>query len=222
MNYKKIKFWALVILIFASLSLFFFADKLGIDNNLSTGNLQNDIPSVIIYILWMTFASATTLPISVILVPGILLFSFQWAIILSFIGIILGAVIMYYLTIILGKDFVDEYVGKHGEKLRIVRSMIKKNSFGILLALNSFYFFPSTLAHVVAGLTKTKFWKFIIPTIIGNFINFFFLGLLTLGFSEGNYNYVYTSLVILVLNSLIPLIIYRKHLMDILRVSFGN
>jgi len=91
-----------------------------------------------------------------------------------------------------------------------------------LLILNSFYFFPSTLAHVVAGLTKTRFWKFIIPTMIGNFINFFFLGLLTLGISEGNYNYVYLSFGILVLNSLIPLLIYRKRVKEILKVSFGK
>ena len=100
----------------------------------------------------------------------------------------------------LWKDFVEDYVGVQGKKLRVVKNMVEENSFGFLLILNSFYFFPSTLAHVVAGLTKTRFWKFIIPTMIGNFINFFFLGLLTLGISEGNYNYVYLSFGILVLN----------------------
>jgi len=108
-NYKKIKFYILVIMILASLSLFLFADKLGLDQKLSAGNLENNLPSVIIYLAWMTFASATTLPISLVLIPGILLFSFQWAIILSFIGIVLGALIIYYLTIFLGKDFVEDW-----------------------------------------------------------------------------------------------------------------
>jgi len=209
-------------MILASLSLFLFADKLGLDQKLSAGNLENNLPSVIIYLAWMTFASATTLPISLVLIPGILLFSFQWAIILSFIGIVLGALIIYYLTIFLGKDFVEDYVGVQGKKLRVVKKMVEENSFGFLLILNSFYFFPSTLAHVVAGLTKTRFWKFIIPTMIGNFINFFFLGLLTLGISRGNYNYVYLSFGVLVLNSLIPLLIYRKRVKEILKVSFGK
>ena len=73
------------------------------------------------------------------------------------------------------KTFVGSMPSWFTEKLRVVKKMVEENSFGFLLILNSFYFFPSTLAHVVAGLTKTRFWKFIIPTMIGNFINYFCL-----------------------------------------------
>ncbi len=219
---KKIKFAILVLMIIASFSVIFFSNQLGLEDIFQRKDLHNDLPSVLIYIAWMIFAASTTFPISVVLIPGIFVFSFWYAIIFTYIGIVIGALITYYLSMYLGRDFADEYAGVHGERIRIVKSLIEKKSFGVLLVLNAFYFFPSNLAHVVAGLTKTRLSRFLIPTIIANFLNFFFISLLTLGVLENNNTYIYTSIISLILISVIPLIIYRKHLKEIFMVSFGK
>ena len=172
---KRIKFAILIIMIVLSFSVVFFSDKLGLDDIFQRKDLHNDISSVLIYIAWMIFAASTTFPISAVLIPGIFVFSFWYAIIFTYIGIVVGALLTYYLSMYLGRDFVDEYTGIKGDKIRIVKELIEKKSFGVLLVLNAFYFFPSNLAHVIAGITKTKLWKFLLPTIIANFLNFTFL-----------------------------------------------
>jgi len=221
-NIKKIKFYILLFMIVVSLSLYLFANELGINQSLVAGELENSPASILVYILWIILANLTTLPVTFILIPGIFLFSFKYVILFSYIGIIFGASITYYLSMYLGKDFVDDYTSVNGTKIRILKEMVNKNPFQILIVLNCFYFFPSTLSYVAAGVTKTNFWKFISAVIIGNFLNFFFLGVLILGIYEGNNYYIYTSLTALILVSLAPLIIYRKYIKEIIIVTFSK
>ncbi|PIN91572.1 hypothetical protein COU57_00075 [Candidatus Pacearchaeota archaeon CG10_big_fil_rev_8_21_14_0_10_32_14] len=219
---KKIKFAILIFMIVASLLVVIFSKEIVKGNIFEKKDLHNDLSSVFIYIAWMVFAASTTFPITTILIPGIFLFSFGYALIYTYVGIVLGALTIYYLSIYLGRDFVNDYTGIRGDKIKIVKGLVEKESFGFLLVLNAFYFFPSNLAHVVAGITKTKFWKFFIPTILANFLNFFFVALLTLGIAENNKSYIYGSTVALFFISVIPLIIYRKHLKEIIYVSFSK
>lgn len=215
---NKIKIIIFVIMIaFSLLSFVFF-----IINGRRIASLPETPISILIYIGWITLATATTLPITVVLVPGIFLFTFKWAMFYGFLGLIIGGLVIYFLSWYLGREFVREYMGIKKGKLKLLDELIEKDPFKLVLVLNCVYFFPSNLAYAMAGITDLKFWKFLFATIIGNFSNFYAVGLLTIGARSGSYLHITSGVIILVLVTLIPLIIYREHLKEIMRVIFSK
>ena len=78
--------------------------------------------SIIIYILLIAIAAATTLPITVTLIVGILFFSFGIAILYAFLGVYLGALFMYLFSRLTGRGILEYYA--RGSKLKALNKLI--------------------------------------------------------------------------------------------------
>jgi len=176
--------------------------------------------SIVIYIAIIAFAAATTLPINVTLIVGIFLFSFSEALLYAFLGVYLGSLVIYIISIYAGRGILKDYA-KSRSKMKALDDLLHENKMSIVMLFNFVYFFPSNLAHIVAGYTKLDFWRFSFATITGNFPNIFGLALIIIGVSIPNYYYLASGLAILFFMTAIPLYIYRKHMRDILILAFS-
>ncbi len=222
-NFKKIKFVIFLIFITFALTSVFFAGKLGYNiENIQELLLEYYYTSILIYIILISIASATTLPISIIAIPGILVFSFWSAVLYAFVGILLGAMFVFFISRYFGKSFIKEYVELKGGRLKKLNEIVEERSFKMIILLNFVYFFPSNLAHMVAGLTKTPFHKFLFATSAGNFANFLAVVILVQGIVYLNYYYIFSSILILILTTLLPLYFYRKHVRDIIILAYSE
>lgn len=221
-NLRKIKGWLFLSFVILSLVLVAFAGFL----NYTTEDIQNLMMgyrnlALFIYIVLIAIAAATTLPISAVLAAGIFIFSFFEAVLLAFIGIIAGALFIFYLSRKTGYDSFKYYANLKHEKLKALRELLKENAFNIVMLFNFVYFFPSNLAYIVAGITGMKMRKFLFAAIIGNFPNFIAFAMLIYGSYYQNYYLVTIAIIVLVLASGIPLYVYRRHMKDIVVLAFS-
>jgi len=222
-KYINLKGIIFIILIVISISAFLFADYLNYDvQTIKSLISQNYYLSVFIFLILIIVAAITTLPISVASIPGVLVFSLVNTVFYVMIGIVVGAFILYYLSKWLGKKFVDEYAELKGGKLRAFNELMHENSFRFVILLDFVYFFPSNLAHMVAGITNLKISKFLFATIVGNFLNSFSIILLIFGIINQNISHIVIASLVLALTTLIPLYIFRRDIKDILILSFSE
>jgi uncharacterized membrane protein YdjX (TVP38/TMEM64 family) len=220
-NTKKLKFVLFLIVVLFSFLLIFFSSSLNFKSeDIESMLLAYYYPMTLTYILLMAVASATTLPITVVLAAGTAIFPYYTLILYSFIGILIGAVSLYYFSKYTGKDFLEDYTEMRGGKYKALKDFMKKDVTGLLIILNFTYIFPSTLGHVVAGVTNTKFWKFLLIALAGNFINVIGVILIVKGLYTTNYSYFSAGILILILSGAVPIFIYRKYIKDILVIAF--
>jgi uncharacterized membrane protein YdjX (TVP38/TMEM64 family) len=222
-NWKKIKF--IIYIIFGILSMLLILVPL--ITNFSSSNVEAILRqyyaySISIYVILIAIAAATTLPISIVLIAGRFVFGFWTSIIYAFLAIFIGASAVYLLSAKMGREFLIDYGNIKGKRLKAFNSLIHNNSVSITLLLNWVYFTPSNLAHMVAGITKMDFRKFLIITGIGNFPNVLAIAMIAEGVFTKNYLLFSSGILIILLITIIPLYIFRKHVREILMISFGK
>lgn len=210
LNIKKLRFAVFLIFIILTLALFLFAGAINYNTTSITNLLENySSLAVIAYIFLIALAGATTLPITAVLIPGVIIFSWLNSLIYAMLGIMIGAFFTYFFSKYTGKDFLDEYSNER-KKIKALKNMVEENAYELVIILNFVYFFPSNLAHIVAGITNLKFSKFLFATIAGSFMNTFAVILVIQGFYVSNILYVILGIVIIFISSSIPFIVYRK------------
>jgi len=91
-----------------------------------------------------------------------------------------------------------------------------------VIILNFVYFFPSNLAHIVAGITNLKLSKFLFATIIGNFLNTLAIILIIQGFYVSNIPHIILGAVIIFVSSSIPFIVYRKKVKYLISLAYNR
>lgn len=223
-NFKKLKFIIFFVFIILAIVLFIFASYLGYTPENIGEKLNNNYyyETIIIFIILIAIAAATTLPITAVMIPGIIFFSFQANIFYTTIGIFIGALFTFFMSRYLGKDYVKDYVKLKGGRVKALNDLIEEKSFKLILLLNLVYFFPSNIAHMVAGLTKTKFNKFLLATVMGNLPNTFAVALVIYGTYWLNSTYVICGVIILIIISIIPLYFYRKHIKELIILAYSQ
>lgn len=222
-KYRKIKAIIFIMLIVVSISAFLFADYLNYDTQTIKSLIsQNYYPSVLIFLILIILATITTLPISAASIPGVLVFSIVNTIFYVMVGIVIGAFLLYYLSKWSGRKFINEYAELKGGRLKAFNELIHKNSFRFVILLNFVYFFPSNLAHMVAGITNLKISKFLFATIVGNFINTFSVILLIFGIINKNTTHIILGVLILSLPTILVIYIFRHDIKDIIILSFNE
>ena len=223
MNPKKIKLGIFLTFFIISLSLFFITVVLDY-NHITVQNIiiKHEYFSVFLYIILVAIAAVTTIPITVTLVAGVFIFSFWLTVFYAFLGILIGASILFLFSRKMGRKVFVEYAEFKKGRLRALNDLLQENSLNIILLFNFIYFFPSNLAHMIGGITKINFSKFLFLTIIGNFPNMFSITLLVYGIINSNTIFIVIAVIILILTTGIPLYIYRKHMKDILVIAFNR
>jgi len=159
----------------------------------------------LIYILAYVFASFVPMPFVPFTFIGASIFPFWKAFIYSFIGYLLFAVLMFYLTRWLGRDFVKNYETKN-KRLKALDLKLEKNAFGDVILLRFFFLIPPELICIVAGLSSMKFKDYFIATIIGSIPILFASVALVKGEQIGSNLLFATSIILFAIMFIIPLI----------------
>jgi len=222
-NAKRLRFYIFIAFVVLSILLVFFSGIMNYNEG-TIGNLllKYDYISMPIYILLVSIAIATTLPVSVAVLAGFFIFTLYELILLTILGMIAGIYFLFYASRKFGKEGFKEYVKLKGERLKAFRNLLEADSTSLIVLLTFVYFFPSNLAGVVAGITNTKFYRFAIICLIGNLINSAAFIFLAYGIYILSWIYIIPSSIVLVLNTAVPLYIYRKHMKDIIILAFNR
>lgn len=86
------------------------------------------------------------------------------ALMFSLIGCFLSGTLAFYMSRFLGKSFVNKLL--KGKALKL-NSDLEKHGFKIMLAMRLSFIFPYDALSFAAGLTKMKYYDFILGTMIG-------------------------------------------------------
>ena len=120
---------------------------------------ENKFLSVLIFILMQILQIVIfIIPGDIINATGGFLFNIVWGSILSFIGVIIGSIIVFYISRFLGYGFINKFVKK--EKLDKIVSFFESNTgFISLFIFCNLPFVPKDVLMYGAGLTPLKPFK---------------------------------------------------------------
>jgi len=228
-NIKRIKFWIFISFLVLSFLLVLFVGALNF-NETALGNFLSKgmIISPILYTLLIVITSSTSLPSSIVALAGLALFPLYLLIPLTVIGMFAGLCFMFYFAKQFGEEGLRSYSKIEGNKLKAFVKLLKLDSTSFVVLFTFFYFLPSNLASVAAALGDMKFKKFVLITLVGNFLNLGGFIFLSYGVYSANLYIILPSAMVLVADSLIPLYIYRRNIEDIVlfifnkKISFGR
>ncbi|MCX8158989.1 MAG: VTT domain-containing protein [Candidatus Pacearchaeota archaeon] len=222
-NFKKLKFYTFLLLAFLSLIVVVYPFFRGYDVIYYKNLLEYfNIPELI-YLGWIVLATATTMPISAPMVAGIIYFSFDKALLLTFVGIITGAIGVFYISKYLGKDFVKENYGiKSKTKIHLFNELMHKHSLAYVVLITCVYAFPSNLAYMIAGVTETSLLKLVIIVLIGHVGTAFAVGALVFGGLNSNITYILIGVAYLALINIIPIGLYHKEMKKLVLLIYNK
>jgi uncharacterized membrane protein YdjX (TVP38/TMEM64 family) len=119
---------------------------------------------------------------------GAIIFGAYWGFVYVWVGAMLGASAAFFIGRYLGREFTASLIG---DKLKRYDDAIERNGFATVLYLRLVYF-PFTPMNFGMGLTKVRFWDYLLGTglgiIVGTFIYLFFIGTLKEVWSSGNWS----------------------------------
>ena len=164
-KFARLRFYALI-LIFIFLvitSLILHAKGL---NFKQLKNISASVYAPFIYIAVFVFFSFFPLPFTPITLVGAKIFTFYEAVIYSLAGNIIFATVMFYITRILGRDYVEQWENKN-RKIKELDVKFKKNALRDIFLLRLFFIVPTEAVNVISGLSRVKFKNFIMASTLG-------------------------------------------------------
>jgi uncharacterized membrane protein YdjX (TVP38/TMEM64 family) len=173
-----------------------------------------------LYVLIVIVSIMTGLISGAITFSGFFIFNVFTLIILTSIGVIFGISLVFLLSRKLGHKPFEEYVNRNEGRAKKLKEIFKKDSAALAILFNFVFFLPSTFGNIILGLGDSKMTKLIIISIIGNLINQIAFILFTFGIQYDNLAYIIPSLLALILNTLIPILLYRKNIRDVFTIMF--
>lgn len=165
-GFAKLKFGLLVMFIVVLVAVYFITaiKGYGIFDGIKSFVLEHEEISPVIFMGLFIISAFFPLPFLTIL--GATVFGFWEVFILSLIGNIFNATIIFYFARWTGREFVEKYEDKH-EVVKKFDKGFEKNAFIDMILLRFFYPLPLEIGNLLGGLSRMKFKDFIFATIIG-------------------------------------------------------
>ncbi|MEW8955728.1 TVP38/TMEM64 family protein [Clostridium sp.] len=141
--------------------------------NIFSGNSPKDIEDFVksygplapvIYIIMFALVPLTLFPDSILAITGGMLFGLMEGYIYTTIGAMIGGSISFYISKILGRDFIKSIAKNKLDKLE---KIIEDKGFSIIILLRLIPLFPFDVISYGAGLTSIKYKDFLLATLIG-------------------------------------------------------
>lgn len=220
-NLKKARNYLIIFFIIAYLGIFIFEGIFNFNQGVISHLLsQYDDFSEPIYVLLLIVGIATGLLTAIIVFSGFFVFNIYQIVILSTIGIIFGISLTFILARIFGHKSFMNYLKVSENREEKLKEIFIKDSTALAVLFNFVFFLPSTFGGIIGGLADIKLYKFIPLSIIGNLINQIAFIFLLYGTQAGRTEFLIPSIIVLALNTLIPIIIYRKNIKDVFAITF--
>lgn len=164
----KIKFYIFVTMIFASIIFIVFnwssIRGLNIDTIVNFVNSKG-MYSMFIYVLIFALKPfVIIIPSNVIVICGGLIFGPFKGLLLSMLGFWISATIAFYVSRILGKDFVRGIVG---EKFINLDKKLKDSEFKVIFFLRIIPILPYDPLSYACGFTNINYFTFVIASLLG-------------------------------------------------------
>jgi len=149
------------------------------------------------------------LPGTLLTAMGAAIFGPYWGFLYVWTGAMIGAGLAFLIGRYLGRDFAASLIG---DKLKRFDDAIERNGFATVLYLRLMYF-PFTPMNFGMGLTKVRFWDYLLGTalgiLVGTFIFTFFVGTIKDVWASGQWEEllswkVFLSLALFVFSFFIP------------------
>ncbi|MGG7618243.1 TVP38/TMEM64 family protein [Bacillus coreaensis] len=183
--------WRNVVFVLVILGVFIFLRNTTLFEAILEGDLQkiktfvgNNRISILLFstlvmIIQNTF---TIIPLLVVITINITFFGFWLGFLWSWLTSILAAIIIFFLVRYLFQSWL---LGKVDEKLV---KKVENKGFLYVFEARVFPFVPTSLVNILAGVSSIKFYSFLLGTLFGNFIYFFVLALIPVGFLSSTVN----------------------------------
>lgn len=169
-QFKKYLRWTWIVLILIAVTLFLIYPNSFTAESLKT--ILNDNSSLILlaFIVLSCIRALFFLPSTLFVLMGTVLYPDEpvFVLIVSMIGILIGASLVYKAASILTPEQL--FSGKNLTRMEGVRSKMEKYGFSIVLLWSFFPAVPTDLICYVAGTIKMSFWKFILAVFLGEII----------------------------------------------------
>lgn len=183
----KLYFSGLLILVLLAIAYYFYS-KYGLNELRNQKKLQEYISSFgiwapLLFIL-ISFLQVSFIPIpgSITIVAGTYLFGVWESFLYSYIGMMIGSIVAFYLGRLLGRPFVN-WVAGGKEKVDSILEKTKNKQNVVMFFAFLFPFFPDDLLCSVCGILKMKFIVFLIMQIVTRATSI----LATILFMSGNF-----------------------------------
>ena len=172
---------------------------------LDAAGLWAPVIFVIIYVVGVCLF----LPGTLLTALGAAIFGPYWGFLYVWTGAMLGAGLAFLIGRYLGRDFAASLIG---DRLKRFDEAIERNGFATVLYLRLMYF-PFTPMNFGMGLTKVRFFDYLLGTalgiLVGTFVFTFFVGTLKDVWASGQWEdllswQVFLSLALFVFSFFIP------------------
>lgn len=219
------KFILFAIILFISLTVAVVSSYFGTNFSATLSYIQsfaavNRILSAVIYVAIFTALAAVSFSVSVIAGFGTLFFQVPELAAYSMIGMVAGAIIDFYISRKLGREYLRNYIERRGGKLENFDKVVEKDGFKTILILSAVFFVPPAIPNFLGGIINIDLKKYAAATFLGNLPNIFSIIYLTNGILYSNYIQIYVSIAGLVATTLIALFFYKGEIKDLLQISF--
>lgn len=161
-RYSFVMVW--LIFIFAALYLYFF-HSVFFEKLLMSASHVSIYYGYLIFLLLGCFRGFTLIPVTSLIVLGILFFGALPLYILTIVGIIISSASVYYFSNVLRLDELFER--KYSRRVAKVKSVLQKNELPIIIGWSAFPFLPTDLICYICGTLRVNFAKFILGVFIG-------------------------------------------------------
>lgn len=167
-NYNKIKFIGFLVIIGIALFVLFenreVIMNLKIEKVLEFIKERGSFAALIYLAIYVVKPFFLIIPTNVIAIAGGMLFGPVKGFILTMIGFFITGTIGFYVSRMLGRDFVEGLLGKRMLKLD---ENLEKNGFKILFLLRLPPILPYDPLSYACGFTKIKYRSFIVASLLG-------------------------------------------------------
>lgn len=135
--------------------------------------------TLVIMIIQNTF---TIIPILLVITMNITLYGFLFGFLWSWVSSVIAATLVFFAIRYCFQDWV---LRKTDPKLIM---KMEQRGFMYVFQGRVFPFVPTSIINIIAGVSSIPFHSFILATMIGNFLYFFVLSLLSVGILSVNLN----------------------------------
>ena len=169
-QFKKYLRWTWITLILITVTFFLIYPDSFTAESLKTLLHENSSLILIVFIALSCIRALFFLPSTLFVLMGTVLYPDDpvFVLIVSMIGILIGATLVYKAAAILTPEQL--FKGKNLTRMEGVRRKMDKYGFSIVLLWSFFPAVPTDLICYVAGTIKMTFWKFIFAVFLGEII----------------------------------------------------
>ena len=169
-QFKKYLRWTWIALILITVTLFLIYPNSFTAESLKTVLHHNSSLILLTFIVLSFIRALFFLPSTLFVLMGAVLYPDEpvFVLIVSMIGILIGASLVYKAASILTPEQL--FSGKNLTRIEGVRSKMDEYGFSIVLLWSFFPAVPTDLICYVAGTIKMAFWKFILAVFLGEIV----------------------------------------------------